>query len=317
MNAWQLVKELRAGLGLPAAASFKHCSPAGAAVGVALTPAEAEVGRPRRAAPRQRAALASVARERDGDDFPSATGGDAGASVARSRHGANPLVSRLSTPQVYECASADVGAEAAAAALTPLACAYVRARNADPMCSFGDFIALSDVVDVATAEVIKREVADGVIAPGFEPAALEILAAKKGGKFICLKADADFVPPPVEYREVYGMTFKQGRNDTLVTPELVSAKVVTKIDAMPEAAQRDLVLASIAIKCVPPPRANVRAVGMARRRKIRAGRFERTVGVAWRRQQMRVSVGRSIRSRSTAPRRHAARDQMGRHARGA
>ena len=104
----------------------------------------------------------------------------------------------------YEVGAADKTAAEAAAELSPLALAYVRARNADPMCSFGDFIALSDVVDVSTAMVIKREVADGVIAPGFEPEALAILAAKKGGGFICLRADPKYTPPAVEFREVGG-----------------------------------------------------------------------------------------------------------------
>ena len=136
VNAYQLVREIREALNLPAAASFKHVSPAGAAVAVPLT-----------------------------DELHAA----------------------------YEVGSAQ---------LTPLALAYVRARNADPLSSFGDFVAVSDVVDEATAKVLKREVSDGIVAPGYEPAALEILKAKKGGKFIVLEADPTFVPPNMEYREV-------------------------------------------------------------------------------------------------------------------
>ena len=210
-NAWQLVLELKRALGLPAAASFKHCSPAGAAVGTPLTEVEA---------------------------------------------------------LAYEIADPS--------ALSPTALAYVRARNADPMCSFGDFAAISHVVDVATAKVFKTEVCDGIVAPGmhstpwplglsplddhsppsppltppplgFEPEALEILRAKKKGAFIVLQADEAFVPPVVEFRDVFGVTFSQRRNDALFTPAHLT-KVVTGATPLPEAAQRDLVLASIAIK---------------------------------------------------------------------
>lgn len=181
MNAWQLVKELKLGLGLPAATSFKHVSPAGAAVSVPLTAAEA---------------------------------------------------------QAYEVT--DV------ASLTPVALAYLRARGADPMCSFGDFSAVSDVVDEATAKILQKEVSDGIIAPGYEPEALKILASKKGGKFIVLKASNDFVPPTDEYREVYGAVFKQRRNDVLFDQSRLT-KVVTSAP-LTDAAKRDLILASICIK---------------------------------------------------------------------
>ncbi|CEM02515.1 unnamed protein product [Vitrella brassicaformis CCMP3155] len=149
VNAWQLVKELRQATGKAAAASFKHVSPAGAAISAPLTAVERQVF--------------------------------------------------------------DIGDKK----LTDAACAYVRARNADPMCSFGDFAALSDVVDEETALVLKPEVSDGIVAPGYHEKALEILKAKKGGKFIILQADPSFAPPPLEFRDIYGMGFMQKRNDAL------------------------------------------------------------------------------------------------------
>ena len=183
-NAWQLVLELRQATGLAAAASFKHVSPAGAAVAVPLTDVEC---------------------------------------------------------QAYEVKPED------AKALTPSAIAYLRARNADPMCSFGDFAALSDTVDEATAKILKREVSDGIVAPGYTPEALEILKGKKGGKFIILEATANYQPGEFEYREVYGMTFSQKRNDIVITKEHMSKVVTTKKD-LPEGAVRDLIVASICIK---------------------------------------------------------------------
>ena len=181
MNAWQLVTELKKSLGIPAAASFKHCSPAGAALGVPLTPAEI---------------------------------------------------------LAYEMPNATT--------LTPAALAYVRARNADPMCSFGDFAALSDVVDVVTAKVMKVEVCDGIIAPGYEAEALEILKSKKKGSFIILQADLDFTPPNTEFREVYGACFSQKRNDTLITSDMMD-NIVTG-SSLSQEAKNDLILASIAVK---------------------------------------------------------------------
>jgi len=181
VNAWQLVIELSKATGMPAAASFKHCSPAGAAIGVPLSDEE-----------------------------------------------------RL----VFEVKDKE---------LTPTATAYVRARNADPMCSFGDFVAVSHEVDLATANILKIEVSDGIIAPSFQPEALEILKAKKGGKFIVLKADAAFTPPDMEYRMAYGVGFKQKRNDALFDASLLQ-KVVTKKVEIPDTAKNDLILASIAIK---------------------------------------------------------------------
>lgn len=183
VNAWQLVAEASKALSLPAAASFKHVSPAGVGLAVPLSDAEADA---------------------------------------------------------YGVVGKD---------LTPSALAYVRARNADPMCSFGDFAAVSEVVDEATAKVLKSEVSDGIIAPGFEPAALEILRKKKRGGYIVLEADPDFVPPEMEYREVFGMSFAQRRNDRPVTLDDVDpALVATQRTDLPDAARRDLLLASVAVK---------------------------------------------------------------------
>ncbi|CAI5703357.1 unnamed protein product [Peronospora effusa] len=182
-NAYQLVRELRLSLNLPAAASFKHVSPAGAAVAVDLE---------------------------------------------EGLHAA------------YEVGNVK---------LTPLSLAYLRARNADPLSSFGDFVAVSDVVDEATAKILKREVSDGIIAPGYEPAAFEILKAKKGGKFIVLEADPSFVLPDVEYREVAGITFAQKRNDVMVSAEKHLADVQTSgAGPLTDAKKRDLVLAAITLK---------------------------------------------------------------------
>merc|ERR1719238_2417738 len=181
VNAWQLVRELAQATGMPAAASFKHVSPAGAAIGVPLSDEE---------------------------------------------------------KAVYEVKDKE---------LTPTATAYVRARNADPLCSFGDFVAVSHEVDEATANILKIEVSDGIIAPGFAPAALETLKAKKGGKFIVLEADKDFEPPQNEYRTIFGMGFMQRRNDTLFDKTRL-ANIKTKKKDIPDSAINDLVLASIAIK---------------------------------------------------------------------
>lgn len=181
INAWQLVHELGRATGKPAAASFKHVSPAGAAIGIPLNEEEMSV---------------------------------------------------------YEVAGKE---------LTDVACAYVRARNADPMCSFGDFVAISHKVDVATANILKIEVSDGIIAPGFEPEAEEILKAKKGGKFIVLKADDSFTPPTMEYRMCGGLGFMQKRNDVLIDAKKLE-NVVTKSKELSEQAKLDLILASIAIK---------------------------------------------------------------------
>jgi len=182
LNSWQLVKELKAATGLPAAASFKHVSPAGAAVGLPLSEVERKI---------------------------------------------------------YWVD--DMGE------LTPLANAYARARGADRMSSFGDFIALSDVCDVATANLIKREVSDGVIAPGYETEALEILSAKKKGNYCVIKIDENYVPAPIERKDVYGVTFEQGRNELVINDELF-ANVVTDNKEIPEQAKIDLAIAMITLK---------------------------------------------------------------------
>ena len=181
-NGWQLVKELKKATGLPAATSFKHVSPAGAAVGL-------------------------------------------------------PLSDTLA--KIYWVD--DIGE------LSPLACAYARARGADRMSSFGDFIALSDVCDVPTARIIKREVSDGIIAPGYEPEALEILASKKKGNYNVIKIDPDYMPTPIEHKDVYGITFEQGRNEFKIDKELLS-NVVTDNKEIPELAQIDLIISLITLK---------------------------------------------------------------------
>ncbi len=182
LNGWQLVKELKKATGLPAATSFKHVSPAGAAVGL-------------------------------------------------------PLSDTLA--KIYWVD--DLGE------LSPLAAAYARARGADRMSSFGDFISLSDVCDVSTAKIIKREVSDGVIAPGYEPEALEILKGKKNGNYNIIQIDPDYVPAPVEQKMVYGVTFEQGRNELDINEELLS-NVVTEVKDIPEEAKRDLMIALITLK---------------------------------------------------------------------
>ena len=181
-NGWQLVKELKKATGLPAATSFKHVSPAGAAVGL-------------------------------------------------------PLDETLA--KIYWVD--DMGE------LSPLACAYARARGADRMSSFGDFISLSDVCDVATAKLIKREVSDGVIAPGYEPEALEILMAKKKGNYAVIEIDPDYEPAPIEHKEVFGISFEQGRNELVIDDELL-ANVVTDNKEIPELAKIDLAIALITLK---------------------------------------------------------------------
>ncbi len=181
-NGWQLVRELKKATGLPAAASFKHVSPAGAAVGL-------------------------------------------------------PLDETLAKIYWVE----DMGE------LSPLACAYARARGADRMSSFGDFISLSDVCDVDTARIVKREVSDGIIAPGYEPEALEILKEKKKGNYCVIQIDENYVPEPLERKQVFGIVFEQGRNELDINEELL-ANVVTKNKDIPEAAKRDLMISLITLK---------------------------------------------------------------------
>ena len=181
-NGWQLVKELKKATGLPAATSFKHVSPAGAAVGLPLDETLAKI---------------------------------------------------YWVDDVEE--------------LSPLACAYARARGADRMSSFGDFISLSDVCDVATAKLIKREVSDGVIAPGYEPEALEILKQKKKGNYAVIEIDPNYEPDPIEHKEVFGIVFEQGRNELVIDDELL-ANVVTDNKEIPEEAKIDLAIALITLK---------------------------------------------------------------------
>ncbi|MGN1314585.1 MAG: phosphoribosylaminoimidazolecarboxamide formyltransferase [Lachnospiraceae bacterium] len=181
-NGWQLVKELKEATKLPAAASFKHVSPAGAAVGLPLSET-----------------LAKIYWVDDLDE------------------------------------------------LSPLASAYARARGADRMSSFGDFIALSDICDVSTAKMIKREVSDGVIAPGYEPEALEILMTKKKGNYNVIEIDPSYIPEPVEHKDVFGITFEQGRNELLINDELLK-EVVTANKEIPEWAKIDLLISLITLK---------------------------------------------------------------------
>ncbi len=182
-NGWQLVTELKKATNLPAATSFKHVSPAGAAVGLPLNEIERKIYW--------------------ADDY----------NIAYS----------------------------------PLASAYVRARGADRMSSFGDFIALSDVCDVPTAEFIKHEVSDGVIAPGYEPKALEILKTKKRGAYNVVEIDPSYTPAPVERKEVFGITFEQGRNELNIDREFFS-NIVTENKELPESAKIDLAIAMITLK---------------------------------------------------------------------
>lgn len=183
-NSWQLVKELKEALGLPAVTSFKHVSPTSAAVGIPLS-----------------------------------------ATLKKA------------------CFVDDIeGLDE-----SPLACAYARARGTDRMCSFGDWVALSDVCDVTTAKMIKREVSDGIIAPGYEPEALEILKQKRKGNYNIVKIDPNYVPAPQEKKQVFGITFEQGRNNFKIDADLLK-NVVTKNKDLPESAVRDLIVALITLK---------------------------------------------------------------------
>ena len=183
-NSWQLVKELKENTGLPAAASFKHVSPAGAAIG-----------------------------------------------------------KKLSDKQKRACFVDDIeGLDD-----SPVACAYARARGTDRLCSFGDFIALSDVCDKTTAMIIKREVTDGIIAPGYTDEALEILKSKRGGRYNVIKIDPDYVPEKPEKKQVYGVTFLQNRNDFVIDRSALD-NVVTKNKDFPEEAKDDLIVALITLK---------------------------------------------------------------------
>lgn len=183
-NAWQLVKELKEALGMPAVTSFKHVSPTSAAVGIPLSE--------------------TLKRACFVDDIPGLDD-------------------------------------------SPLACAYARARGTDRMCSFGDWVALSDVCDVTTAKLIKREVSDGIIAPGYEPEALEILKSKRKGAYNIVEIDPNYQPAPVEHKQVYGITFEQGRNNFEINEALLSERVTANRELPPEAV-RDLIVALITLK---------------------------------------------------------------------
>ena len=182
LNSWQLVRELKEATGLPSAASFKHVSPAGAAVGLPLTETDRRI--------------------------------------------------YFVEPDAH---------------LSPIACAYIRARGADRLCSYGDWAALSDVCDAATARYLKAEVSDGVIAPGYTDEALEILRAKKGGKYNVVQIDPDYVPAPVEHKDVFGITFEQGRNNFKIDEELLR-NIVTDNKELPDQARTDMIVALITLK---------------------------------------------------------------------
>lgn len=184
LNSWQLVKELKAATGLPAAASFKHVSPAGAAIGL-------------------------------------------------------PLSDTLKKIYFVD----DVDFE-----LTPLANAYARARGADRMCSYGDFVALSDTCDAATAKLIKREVSDGVIAPDYTPEAVEILKAKRKGTYNVIKIDPNYTPAPIEHKQVFGITFEQGRNEIKLDDPALFENFPTKNKTFTKEAKRDLIISLITLK---------------------------------------------------------------------
>ena len=181
-NSWQLVRELKMATGLPSAASFKHVSPAGAAVGLPLSRTDRKI---------------------------------------------------YFVPMEKE--------------LSPIACAYIRARGADRLCSYGDWAALSDICDADTARYIKQEVSDGIIAPGYTPEALEILSQKKGGKYNVVEIDPDYVPQKTEHKDVFGITFEQGRNDLIIGEEMLQ-NIVTKNKELPESAVLDMIVALITLK---------------------------------------------------------------------
>lgn len=184
LNSWQLVKELKAATGMPAAASFKHVSPAGAAIGLPLNDTLKKIY----------------------------------------------FVDDVKLP------------------LSPLACAYARARGADRMCSYGDFVALSDVCDAVTATLLKREVSDGVIAPGYTDEAIEILKDKRKGTYNVIQIDPDYSPAPIEHKQVFGITFEQGRNEVKLDDPSLFDNIPTKNKIFPDEAKRDLIIALITLK---------------------------------------------------------------------
>ncbi len=249
LNAWQLVKELRETLGLPAAASFKHVSPAGAAVGV-------------------------------------------------------PLEDSLH--QVYAVGKV---------ALSPLATAYARARGGDSVSSFGDMAALSDVVDAPTAQLLRREVSDGVIAPGYEPEALEMLRRKKGGGYLVLQIDPDYAPPLLERREVFGITFEQRRNDRMPGRELFQ-EIVTAETELPDAAVRDLLVATLAVKytqsnsvCLARD-GQVIGLGAGQQSRIHCTRLAAAKADLWRLRQHPTVLGLALRPKLSRAERNNAIDRF-------
>jgi len=248
LNSWQLVKELKAAAGLPAAASFKHVSPSGAAVGAPLPEA------------------------------------------LRRAYFVNDLE------------------------LSPLAAAYARARGVDRMSSFGDWIALSDTVDVPTANLIHREVSDGIIAPGYEPEALKILSAKKGGKYAVLQMDPGYVPEPVECREVFGVSLEQRRNDRAVTRDDFR-NIVTQKKDLPETAIRDMLVAWIALKYTQSNSVcftadgQVIGVGAGQQSRIHCTRLAGVKADLWRLRQHPAVLGLKFKTGVKRPDRDNAIDQ--------
>jgi phosphoribosylaminoimidazolecarboxamide formyltransferase/IMP cyclohydrolase len=249
LNSWQLVRELKQALCLPSAASFKHVSPSGAAVGI-------------------------------------------------------PLPDALR--QAYFADDLD---------LSPLAAAYARARGVDRMSSFGDWIALSDPVDVSTAKLISREVSDGIIAPAYDPEALEILKGKKKGKYTILQIDPGYAPEPIESREVYGVTLEQHRNDRSVNREDFK-NIVTKNKALPEAAIRDMMVAWIALKytqsnsvCFTADGQTI-GVGAGQQSRIHCTRLAGVKADLWRLRQHPAVLGLKFRPGIARPDRDNAIDQF-------
>jgi phosphoribosylaminoimidazolecarboxamide formyltransferase/IMP cyclohydrolase len=248
LNSWQLVKELKQALSLPAAASFKHVSPSGAAVGV-------------------------------------------------------PLSDTLK--QAYFVQDLD---------LSPLAAAYARARGVDRMSSFGDWVALSDTVDVQTARLINREVSDGVIAPDYQPEALDILRKKKGGKYVVLAIDPSYEPELTETRQVYGITFEQGRNARPVTRDDFK-NIVTQNKTLPESAIRDMIVAWITLKYTQSNSVcfavygQVIGVGAGQQSRIHCARLAGTKADLWWLRQHPTTLGLKFRSDIKRPDRDNAIDQ--------
>jgi phosphoribosylaminoimidazolecarboxamide formyltransferase/IMP cyclohydrolase len=249
LNSWQLVKELKGTLGLPAAASFKHVSPSGAALGLPLT------------------------------------------GVLQQAYFVQDLE------------------------LSPLAAAYARARGVDRMSSFGDWVALSDTVDIPTAKLISREVSDGVIAPAYESEALEILRSKKGAKYVVLAIDPAYEPGPMETREVFGITFEQRRNDRPVTYDDFK-NIVTRKQELPESAVRDMIVAWITLKYTQSNSVcfalggQVIGVGAGQQSRIHCTRLAGTKADLWRLRQHPAVLNLPFKPETKRPERDNAIDQF-------